>query len=76
MTHFADLSSWEMAQRLNKVMPLLESSDVKVIAVGLGSPANARAFASIHNFPLAKLHADPQVGVNCYSRVCSYSTHA
>eukprot|EP00798_Chlamydomonas_sp_ICE-L_P028457 gene28456-31603_t len=42
LTHFADLSSWELGQKLIKVMPTLEASSVKVVVVGLGSVANAR----------------------------------
>ncbi len=42
LTHFADLSSWEYAQKLIKVMPVLESSGVKVLAVGLGTQSNAQ----------------------------------
>lgn len=59
MTHFADLSSWEYAQKLVKVMPQLEASGAQVIAVGLGSEQNARGFANTLNFPLEKLYADP-----------------
>lgn len=59
LTHFADLSSWEYAQKLVKVLPTLETSGVTVYAVGLGDTKNAREFARILNFPLGKLYADP-----------------
>lgn len=42
LTHFADLSSWEYAQKLIKVLPTLEASGVQVFAVGLGSAENAQ----------------------------------
>ncbi|KAG1676150.1 hypothetical protein FOA52_004990 [Chlamydomonas sp. UWO 241] len=64
MTHFADLSSWELAQKLVKVMPTLEASSVEVFSVGLGTQANAQEFARIMRFPLDRLFADPD-GV-CY----------
>ncbi|KAJ9511517.1 hypothetical protein QJQ45_029825 [Haematococcus lacustris] len=59
LTHFADLTSWEYAQKLVKIMPMLEASGVQVIAVGLGSAANAQEFARDLRFPATKLFADP-----------------
>ncbi|CAK0785934.1 hypothetical protein CVIRNUC_009147 [Coccomyxa viridis] len=58
MTHFADLSSWELAQKLKKGVPQLQARGVKVIVVGLGSPENARRFSEVLQFPLDVLHAD------------------
>jgi len=59
LTHFADLSSWELGQKLIRVMPTLEASGVKVIAVGLGSSDNAQEYARTLRFPTDKLYADP-----------------
>ncbi|KAJ9511220.1 hypothetical protein QJQ45_017184, partial [Haematococcus lacustris] len=42
-----------------KIMPMLEASGVQVIAVGLGSAANAQEFARDLRFPATKLFADP-----------------
>ncbi|EIE18540.1 hypothetical protein COCSUDRAFT_60209 [Coccomyxa subellipsoidea C-169] len=62
MTHFGDLSSWELAQKLKKKLPDLQARQAKlgkkVIAVGLGSTENARAFARALDFPLDLLYAD------------------
>ncbi|CAL8466035.1 g5571 [Coccomyxa elongata] len=58
MTHFADLSSWELAQKLMKKLPELQARGVKVVVIGLGSVGNARRFAEVLSFPLDLLHAD------------------
>ncbi|KAK9812732.1 hypothetical protein WJX72_002816 [[Myrmecia] bisecta] len=65
LTHFADLSSWEYAQKLVKLIPTLQARGVQVVAVGLGSVDNARKFSEILNFPVSLLYADPE-GL-CYS---------
>lgn len=59
LTHFADLSSWELGQKLMKVMPTLEASGVQVIVVGLGSATNAREFCRVLRFPIDNLYCDP-----------------
>eukprot|EP00897_Mesotaenium_endlicherianum_P010632 jgi/Mesen1/9598/ME000657S08869 len=59
LTHFADLSSWEYAQQLVKVVLPAVPPSVTVVAVGLGSAENARRFAGALDFPLELLHADP-----------------
>jgi hypothetical protein len=59
LTHFADLSSTELAQKLKAVLPELQGAGVGVIAVGLGSVAAARKFADLLQFPLDMLYADP-----------------
>ncbi|CAL5228424.1 g11558 [Coccomyxa viridis] len=85
MTHFADLSSWELAQKVKKVIPTLEARGVKVIAVGLGGLDQARRFAEVLQFPLDNLYADatgqcykalgfspgfaPQAGVSPYLKL-------
>lgn len=46
------------------------------MAVGLGSPANARRFAEILGFPLEMLYADPSG--SCYSALgfrCASRAH-
>ncbi|GIL61004.1 hypothetical protein Vafri_15429 [Volvox africanus] len=60
LTHFADLTSWEFAQKLVKLIPILEGSGVRVFAVGLGSVSNAQEFARTLNFPLDRLYALPE----------------
>eukprot|EP00882_Tetradesmus_deserticola_P017039 GHRQ01018226.1.p1 GENE.GHRQ01018226.1~~GHRQ01018226.1.p1 ORF type:complete len:297 (+),score=106.89 GHRQ01018226.1:869-1759(+) len=66
LTHFADLSSWEYAQKLSqRVLPQLREQGLQVITVGLGSPQNARIFSSTLDFPLEGLYADPTGA--CYS---------
>ncbi|MEW5305746.1 MAG: hypothetical protein WDW36_008265 [Sanguina aurantia] len=59
LTHFADLTSWEYAQKLVKILPTLQAQGVDLIAVGLGSTASAQEFARILDFPLDRLFADP-----------------
>ncbi|KAF8061915.1 p80 [Scenedesmus sp. PABB004] len=60
LTHFADLTSWEYAQKLRqKVLPVMRERGVQVITVGLGSADNARAFAAALDYPLDGLYADP-----------------
>ncbi|KAI7838571.1 hypothetical protein COHA_007643 [Chlorella ohadii] len=59
LTHFADLSSTELAQKLKAVLPELQGAGVGVIAVGLGNVAAARKFADLLQFPLDLLYADP-----------------
>ncbi|KAG2483176.1 hypothetical protein HYH03_017968 [Edaphochlamys debaryana] len=62
LTHFADLSSWELAQKLVKVIPTLEASGVRVALVGLGSVQNAQEFARVLNVPMDRLYASPDGG--------------
>lgn len=64
LTHFADLSSWEYAQKLVQRLPDIEAQGARVIAVGLGSAANAREFSRVLNFPLDKLYADETAAVH------------
>jgi hypothetical protein len=60
LTHFADLSSWEYAQKLVKLIPQYQAAGAQVVAVGLGSATNARRFAEVLGFPLDLLYADPE----------------
>ncbi len=57
MTHFADLSSFEFAQKLLPMLPTLSSAGVVFVAVGLGDVANARKFADMLSFPVETLYA-------------------
>eukprot|EP00879_Flechtneria_rotunda_P018800 GHRR01019733.1.p1 GENE.GHRR01019733.1~~GHRR01019733.1.p1 ORF type:complete len:193 (+),score=74.08 GHRR01019733.1:160-738(+) len=60
LTHFADLSSWELVQKLKQiVLPRSQQLGVQVITVGLGSVENARIFAAALDYPTAGLYADP-----------------
>ncbi|GAB4818964.1 hypothetical protein N2152v2_006010 [Parachlorella kessleri] len=59
LTHFADLSSTEFAQKLLPVLPQLQGAGIGVMAVGLGEPQKARRFAQLVGFPEQLLYADP-----------------
>lgn len=59
LTHFADLSSTELAQKLLPVLPELSAAGVGLLAVGLGEPDKARRFAELLQFPVDDLYADP-----------------
>ncbi|KAL4433831.1 hypothetical protein ABPG75_000272 [Micractinium tetrahymenae] len=59
LTHFADLSSTELAQKLLAVLPELSAAGVGLLAVGLGEPDKARRFAELLQFPVDDLYADP-----------------
>ncbi|KAI3427059.1 hypothetical protein D9Q98_006999 [Chlorella vulgaris] len=59
LTHFGDLSSTELAQKLMAILPELQASGVRLLAVGLGETAKARRFAELLGFPLDLLYADP-----------------
>lgn len=57
-THWADLGSWELAQRLVTKLPELQAAGVEMVAVGLGSAAAGRTFAEKTGFPADRLYAD------------------
>ncbi|GBF89296.1 hypothetical protein Rsub_02173 [Raphidocelis subcapitata] len=66
LTHFGDLTTWELGRALKlKALQPLEEAGVQVITVGLGEPANARAFASASGYPSDHLYADTTAA--CYS---------
>lgn len=46
-------------------MHLFFMQGARLVAVGLGSPANARRFSEVLDFPLELLYADPSG--SCYS---------
>eukprot|EP00892_Ulva_mutabilis_P005367 jgi/Ulvmu1/3201/UM015_0242.1 len=58
-THWADLGSLELAQRLVEKLPQLETAGVAVLGVGLGSPAAGAKFSELSGFPASQLYADP-----------------
>lgn len=75
LTHFADLTSWEFAQKLReKVLPVLEEKGIPVITVGLGSPENAREFARVLDYPLENLYADEDG--SCYKALGEWDRQA
>eukprot|EP00887_Chlorella_sp_A99_P003707 scaffold7.g3707.t1 len=55
LTHFADLSSTELAEKL---LPL-RAAGVGLVAVGLGEPDKGARFAELVGFPQDLLYADP-----------------
>ncbi|PSC69127.1 hypothetical protein C2E20_7298 [Micractinium conductrix] len=59
LTHFADLSSIELAQKLLPALSQLQAAGVGFVAVGLGEPEKARRFSELLGFPLDCLYADP-----------------
>eukprot|EP00271_Cylindrocystis_brebissonii_P014505 TRINITY_DN35867_c0_g1_i1.p1 TRINITY_DN35867_c0_g1~~TRINITY_DN35867_c0_g1_i1.p1 ORF type:complete len:363 (+),score=44.93 TRINITY_DN35867_c0_g1_i1:54-1142(+) len=67
LTHFADLSSWEFAQKLvEKVIPTIATKEnVRLVAIGLGSVANAKRFSEVLKLPGDLLYADPEG--TCYT---------
>ncbi|KAG5189392.1 AhpC/TSA antioxidant enzyme-domain-containing protein [Tribonema minus] len=58
LTHFADFNAWEYAQKLRHYLPAIDDAGAEVIAVGLGTVAAAKEFASLTNFPLQRLYVD------------------
>lgn len=50
----------EESQKLQHYLPQLNQAGVQLVAVVIGSPDNARAFAEISGFPLDKLYCDPE----------------
>jgi hypothetical protein len=64
-TQWGDFDSFELAQRLVDALPALDAAGVRVAAVGLGTVEGARLFSRLTNFPLDRLHADPDAA--CYA---------
>eukprot|EP00884_Botryococcus_braunii_P003438 jgi/Botrbrau1/13095/Bobra.0187s0054.1 len=60
LTHFGDLGSWELAQRLAPLIPEFRVRGVAVVLVGLGSPQAAALFSSSTEVPPSFLYADPE----------------
>eukprot|EP00210_Caulerpa_lentillifera_P000929 g899.t1 len=59
LTHWADLGSWEYAQRLSKVLDDITSQGVEVHCIGLGGVGSGRAFSEYTGLPTRVLYADP-----------------
>lgn len=59
LRHFGCICCWELASELKELIPRFESAGVKLIAIGIGSPDNARILAEGLPFPLDYLYADP-----------------
>jgi len=74
LTHFGDLTSFEYVQRLVGNLSQLEASGARVIVVGIGSPANARAFCAETSFPVEYVYADPDAA--CYRALGMYQGFA
>ena len=52
LTHFGDLGSWELGQKLeSKALARLRAANVRVVTVGLGDAANARKFGELVGYP-------------------------
>eukprot|EP01025_Chloroclados_australasicus_P021791 TRINITY_DN22776_c0_g1_i3.p1 TRINITY_DN22776_c0_g1~~TRINITY_DN22776_c0_g1_i3.p1 ORF type:complete len:287 (-),score=19.22 TRINITY_DN22776_c0_g1_i3:177-968(-) len=59
LTHWADLGSWELAQRLIENRADLEAAGVRIVTVGLGTSKGGREFSKLTGYPLMDLYADP-----------------
>ncbi|KAL8151790.1 hypothetical protein V2J09_021598 [Rumex salicifolius] len=60
LRHFGCPCCWELASTLKEVKSRFDSSGVKLIAVGIGTPEKARILAERLPFPLNCLYADPE----------------
>ncbi|KAL6636983.1 hypothetical protein ACP70R_024555 [Stipagrostis hirtigluma subsp. patula] len=60
LRHFGCPCCWELASVLKDTKERFDSAGVKLIAVGVGSPAKARILAERLPFPLEYLYADPE----------------
>ncbi|EER90940.1 hypothetical protein BDA96_01G109000 [Sorghum bicolor] len=59
LRHFGCPCCWELASVLRDTKEKFDSAGVKLIAVGVGTPAKARILAERLPFPLEYLYADP-----------------
>ncbi|CAD6214379.1 unnamed protein product [Miscanthus lutarioriparius] len=59
LRHFGCPCCWELASVLRDTKERFNSAGVKLIAVGVGTPAKARILAERLPFPLEYLYADP-----------------
>ena len=66
-THMADLSSWELAQKISYYLPELSDSKTDLIAIAPGSVKNAKKFSEMTSFPLSNLYVDEEAV--CYSKM-------
>ncbi|CAN6297927.1 unnamed protein product [Urochloa humidicola] len=60
LRHFGCPCCWELASVLRDTKERFDSAGVKLIAVGVGTPAKARILAERLPFPLEYLYADPE----------------
>ncbi|RYY83003.1 hypothetical protein EON63_12110, partial [archaeon] len=63
LTHFADLSSFELAQETLYYLPQLQQNKIRLSAIGPGSVANAEEFSKLTNFPKECLYIDQTAGL-------------
>ncbi|XP_008457741.2 uncharacterized protein LOC103497363 isoform X1 [Cucumis melo] len=59
LRHFGCFCCWELASTLKEAKERFDSSGVKLIAVGIGTPNKARILAERLPFPMDCLYADP-----------------
>ncbi|CAK9315285.1 unnamed protein product [Citrullus colocynthis] len=59
LRHFGCFCCWELASTLKESKARFDSSGVKLIAVGIGTPNKARVLAERLPFPVDCLYADP-----------------
>ncbi|KAM1048341.1 hypothetical protein ACFX13_028154 [Malus domestica] len=59
LRHFGCVCCWELAASLKENKARFDSAGVKLIAVGVGTPDNARILAERLPFPMDSLYADP-----------------
>ncbi|XP_023519132.1 prostamide/prostaglandin F synthase [Cucurbita pepo subsp. pepo] len=59
LRHFGCFCCWELASTLKESKARFDSSGVKLIAVGIGTPNKARILAERLPFPMDCLYADP-----------------
>lgn len=60
MRHFGCPCCWELGTALRESKAKFDSANVKLIAIGVGSPDKARILAERLPFPLDCLYADPE----------------
>ncbi|OEL34482.1 hypothetical protein BAE44_0004499 [Dichanthelium oligosanthes] len=60
LRHFGCPCCWELASVLRDTKERFDAAGVKLIAVGVGTPAKARILAERLPFPLEYLYADPE----------------
>ncbi|RZC54741.1 hypothetical protein C5167_013607 [Papaver somniferum] len=59
LRHFGCICCWELASTLKESKSRFDSAGVKLVAVGVGTPENARILAERLPFPMDSLYADP-----------------
>lgn len=60
LRHFGCPCCWELASSLKESKEKFDSSGVKLIAIGIGTPDKARLLAERLPFPMDCLYADPE----------------